>query len=384
MHDRLLKAALRERKRMKNTRWQWPRSRAGPLIASVALVCSGPADTAQPITSDGPQPSAENAAVAIVAGGCFWCMEPPFEKLDGVISVVSGYTGGDQVDPSYQQVSSGRTNYMEAVQITYDPAIIGYHQLLRVFWKGIDPTDDGGQFADRGAHYRTAIFVHNDYERQVAEASRAGLVDSGIFGNEIVTEIRPATAFYPAEGYHQDYYKKNPTHYYAYRRGSGRTGFLERTWDEQDLSATLGFVKPPDPLLKSHLDPLQFQVTQHDGTERPYANTYWDHKGEGIYVDIVSGEPLFSSADKFKSGTGWPSFTRPMDDEVLAEDVDYKIGVPRMEIRSKLADSHLGHVFSDGPAPTGLRYCMNSASLRFVSKKQMEPLGYGSWLASLE
>ncbi len=205
-------------------------------------------------------------------------MEPPFEKLDGVISVVSGYTGGDQVDPSYQQVSSGRTNYMEAVQITYDPAIIGYHQLLRVFWKGIDPTDDGGQFADRGAHYRTAIFVHNDYERQVAEASRAGLVDSGIFGNEIVTEIRPATAFYPAEGYHQDYYKKNPTHYYAYRRGSGRTGFLERTWDEQDLSATLGFVKPPDPLLKSHLDPLQFQVTQHDGTERPYANTYWDHK----------------------------------------------------------------------------------------------------------
>jgi peptide methionine sulfoxide reductase msrA/msrB len=366
---------------MKTTR-PWRRRQASLLIASLTLACSGPADTSESTRESTAQSAHENVAVAMVAGGCFWCMEPPFEKLDGVISVVSGYTGGTEVDPSYKQVSSGNTSHTEAVQITYDPAVIGYHQLLRVFWKSFDPTDAGGQFGDRGSQYRPAIFVYDDYQRQVAEVSLAALKSTGVF-DEIATQIVPSAAFYPAEGYHQDYYKKNPTHYYAYRRGSGRTEFLERTWQDVDLPPTLGFIKPAQPALQQHLDELQYQVTQHDGTERPYANSYWDHKGVGIYVDIVSGEPLFTSADKFKSGTGWPSFTQPLAEDALAEDTDYKIGVPRTEIRSKLADSHLGHVFSDGPAPTGLRYCMNSASLRFVPKKQMEPLGYGEWMASL-
>ncbi len=367
-----------------SSRWSWHHPHLSLVFAAlVAAACSGPADTAEPTSEGTARAIPKNATTAIVAGGCFWCMEPPFEDLDGVFSVVSGYTGGTEVDPTYKQVSSGGTSHLEAVQITYDPSVIGYHQLLRVFWKSFDPTDDGGQFGDRGDHYRSAIFVSNDYERQVAEASIAGLKESGIFSS-IATQIRPSTAFYPAEVYHQDYYKKNPTHYYAYRRGSGRTGFLERTWRDVDLPPTLGFVKPPEPALRETLNELQYQVTQHDGTERPFANTYWDHKGEGIYVDVISGEPLFSSADKFKSGTGWPSFTRPLGADALDEDVDYKIGVPRTEIRSKLADSHLGHVFSDGPAPTGLRYCMNSASLRFVAKTQMEPLGYGPWLASFE
>ncbi|MBT3345009.1 MAG: peptide-methionine (S)-S-oxide reductase MsrA [Gemmatimonadetes bacterium] len=369
---------------METSRWHNAHAKGSLVLAALVMACSGPADTAEPSASTAPPPNLENAATAIVAGGCFWCMEPPFEKLDGVISVVSGYTGGTEVDPTYKQVSSGRTSHVEAVKITYDPAIIGYHQLLRVAWKSMDPTDDGGQFADRGTQYRTAIFVADEHERQVAAASRQQLIDLGIFGAEIVTEIRDATPFYDAEDTHQDYYKTNPTHYYAYRRGSGRTGFLEGTWDGVDLPATMGFVKPPDVALRQHLGELQYQVTQHDGTERPYANTYWDHKGAGLYVDVVSGEPLFASTDKFKSGTGWPSFTRPVVESALQQDVDHKIGVPRTEIRSKLADSHLGHVFSDGPQPTGLRYCMNSASLRFVPKEQMQTLGYADWLSLLK
>lgn len=369
---------------MKTSRWQNSYVKGCLVLAALVVACSGPADTAVQTASPDRRPVPENAAVAYVAGGCFWCMEPPFEQLDGVISVVSGYTGGPEVDPSYNEVASGRTGHVEAVRITYDPAVIGYHQLLRVFWKSIDPTDDGGQFADRGTQYRTAIFVANDYERQVAETSRQQLTDSGIFRGSIVTEIRTAASFYEAEAYHQDYYKTNPTHYYAYRRGSGRTGFLERTWEDVDLPPTMGFVKPPDAALREQLDELQYRVTQHDGTERPFANTYWDNKGQGLYVDVVSGEPLFASTDKYKSGTGWPSFTRPLSEQVLQEDVDYKIGVPRTEIRSRMADSHLGHVFTDGPAPTGLRYCMNSAALRFVPKEQMQALGYSHWLASLE
>ena len=283
----------------------------------------------------------------------------------------------------YRLENSSTPMYVGSLQILRKPRNgLSYETLLATYWRQFDPTDDGGSFVDRGHQYTSAIFVHNTSQRRLGEASKKALGDSGRFGDDpIVTPIRDYESFTAADDYHQDFYKTHTAHYKRYRSGSGRDQFIAKVWGAQ---ASSRYSKPSDEQLRERLTRLQYEVTQEEGTERPFQNEYWDNKAAGIYVDIVSGEPLFSSADKFKSGTGWPSFTRPMDDEVLAEDVDYKIGVPRTEIRSKLADSHLGHVFSDGPAPTGLRYCMNSASLRFVSKKQMEPLGYGSWLASLE
>jgi peptide methionine sulfoxide reductase msrA/msrB len=319
-------------------------------------------------------------AKAIFAGGCFWCMEAPFEKLDGVLQVVSGYTGGPEIDPTYEEVGSGRTGHREAVQVTYDPEKMTYERLLDVFWRQIDPADAGGQFADRGTQYMTAIFVKSDDDRKMAEASRAKLERSGKFSKPIATEILPAGPFYAAEQYHQDYYIKNSDHYKRYRAGSGREAFLKRTWggEVEKMRSDKGeqWRKPGDEELRATLTPMQYNVTQHEGTEPAFRNEYWDNHEDGIYVDVVSGEPLFSSADKFDSGTGWPSFTKPIEGAGVVEKTDYKIGYPRTEVRSRMAGSHLGHVFDDGPAPSGVRYCINSAALRFVPKEKLEAEGY--------
>lgn len=168
--------------------------------------------------------------MATFAGGCFWCMEPPFKKLAGVGYVVPGYTGGAEKNPSYQEVCSGRTGHVEAVQVEYDPSKVSYEELLDIFWRNIDPTDGGGQFADRGSQYQTAVFYHNDGQKKAAERSRRALEESGKFERPIATAIREFTAFYPAEEYHQEYYKKNPTHYKMYRMGSGREGYLQKKW----------------------------------------------------------------------------------------------------------------------------------------------------------
>ncbi|MFC2011086.1 peptide-methionine (S)-S-oxide reductase MsrA [Chloroflexota bacterium] len=313
---------------------------------------------------------------ATFAGGCFWCMEPPFEMLDGVHDVISGYTGGDTENPTYGEVLSGKTGHYEAVQVKYDPERIPYEKLLEVYWRQIDPTDEGGQFADQGPQYQTAIFYHDQEQKDLAEKSKLQLEKSGKYDKPIVTQVLPYKKFYMAEDYHQDYYMENPSRYKSYKENSGREGYLKDKWPEEDNSYK-DYQKPSDEELKAVLTPLQCEVTQDNGTEPSFNNEYWNNKEDGIYVDIVSGEPLFSSIDKFQSGTGWPSFTKPLEPDNVLEIEDMSDG--RTEVRSKYADSHLGHVFDDGPEPTGKRYCMNSAALRFIPKEKLPEEGYGEY-----
>jgi peptide methionine sulfoxide reductase msrA/msrB len=351
------------------------------LAAGLTIVFSGAcgADDAGAAAASAAKP-APNTETALLAGGCFWCVESAFDGLPGVVEAISGYTGGTTPNPTYDEVGSGRTGHCEAVQVRFDPSKISYAQILDVFWRQIDPTDDGGQFADRGTQYRAAIYAGNETQRRIAEASKKALEATHWFDEPIVTKVLPAGPFYPAEEYHQDYHLKHPAEFKAYKWGSGRGPYIERVWKGKPPIAVpdaAGYTKPSDGELRRRLSPLQYEVTQHGATEPAFDNAYWNNHEPGIYVDVVSGEPLFSSIDKFDSGTGWPSFGRPLAPEHVVPSQGDPAGTFGSEVHSRDAGSHLGHMFAEDSAPTGIRYCIDSASLRFIPADRLEAEGYG-------
>lgn len=291
---------------------------------------------------------------AVFAGGCFWCVEADFEKLYGVGDVISGYAGGNTENPTYENYA--KAGHREVVKVPYDPSKISYQKLVEHLITHADASDSEGSFVDRGREYAPAIYYNNEEEMMTAGAV---IKSDQTYDEPIVIEVSPTPTFYPAEDYHQDYYKKNPTKYTYYRDRSGRNEFIKK---------------------HSGLTEIQYKVVKENGTEKPFDNEYWDNKKEGLYVDIVSGEALFSSKDKYDSGTGWPSFLKPIKEDVVTLHEDNTLFTKRTEVRSKIADSHLGHVFNDEPNG-GERWCMNSAALRFIPKEKMVEEGYGEYLS---
>lgn len=340
-----------------------------------------------------PTSVAQSSRTMLVAGGCFWCVEADLEKLPGVIEVISGYAEGSNENPTYENYA--KNGHREVVEVEYNPSQVSFEEILIYAMKHMDPTDGDGSFYDRGEYYSPAFYYENQTQKSIIDSLIAEVDEKGPYDKPLAIDVVERPKFWPAEDYHQNYYKGTLSQlkYKYYRNASGRDDFIEKYWGTDtgpNLSwrETAGaggswedFVKPSDAELKQTLTAMQYKVTQQNGTEPAFQNEYWDNKKDGIYVDVVSGEPLFSSTNKFDSGTGWPSFTRPIDYGFVTEHDDYLLLQKRTEIRSAIADSHLGHVFNDAPKELGgIRYCMNSASLRFVPKEDMEAEGYGDFL----
>lgn len=318
-------------------------------------------------------------AKAYFAGGCFWCIEADFAKYRGIKAAESGYMGQSSEQPTYQS----HEGFREAVEVVYNSAEITYADLVLYFFQHHDPTDAGGSFADRGFAYTSAIFPQSDEEEQIARSVMQGLTDKKVFPKPIVTAIEREATFWSAEDYHQDYQEKNPLQYSLYRNASGRDSFIKDIWGNSSSTKSWeNYERPSDLTLQQILTPEQYAVTQLKATEAPHTERNYDQFYEqGIYVDIVSGEPLFSSKDKYDSGSGWPSFTKPISDNFIVKAIDNSFFQARVEIKSRFSDSHLGHVFDDGPIATGgRRYCVNGASLRFIPLADMEAEGYGEYI----
>lgn len=295
------------------------------------------------------------------AGGCFWGVSEYFSRIHGVQEAIAGYANGKTEKPYYEDVCYGNTDHAEAVRVVYDPAVISLMTLTQQFFEIIDPTLIDRQGNDRGRQYRSGIYYVEESDLPEIKSIWDRVQES--YSIPLRTELMPIKNFYPAEEHHQDYLKKNPG------------GYCHINLRDVEI-----YPKPPEEELKSRLTEEQYQVTQNSATERPFSGQYWDGKEPGLYVDIVTGEPLFFSQDKFDSGCGWPSFTKPADDAAVVEHTDQSHGMMRTEVRSRSGDSHLGHVFPDGPREKGgLRYCINSAALRFIPFQDMEKEGYGEY-----
>lgn len=317
----------------------------------------------------------KNLAEIYLAGGCFWGTEHFLKQIRGVIETQVGFANGSTLCPSYEDVCRNGTGHAETVRVVYDKAVAPLWFILDLFFKTIDPTSMNRQGGDVGVQYRTGIYYTDNADLTVIKGSVAQLEKRLETAASI--EVLPLENFYPAEDYHQAYLDNNPSGYCHIN-----SALFELAKNAKPVPR---FSKPDDATLKATLTPLQYEVTQNAATESPFANEYWDKFEDGIYVDITTGEPLFVSTDKFESGCGWPSFSRPIDSALLDERADKTHGMVRTEVKSASGSAHLGHVFEDGPRESGgLRYCINSASLKFVPQIRMEAEGYGAWTYLLE
>ncbi|HDL6004505.1 TPA: peptide-methionine (R)-S-oxide reductase MsrB, partial [Mannheimia haemolytica] len=306
----------------------------------------------------------ENLQDIYLAGGCFWGIEAYMEKIYGVKEATSGYANGKTEQTAYRII--GQTDHAETVHVTYDANKISLEKLLQYYFKVIDPTSKNKQGNDIGRQYRTGIYYQNEQDKQIIlkeiQAQQAK------YKQKIQVQVEPLKHYILAEEYHQDYLKKNPNGYCHIDLNQANSIII----DPKD------YPKPSDATLKMKLTPLQYSVTQRKNTERSFSNEYWDNTAPGIYVDITTGVPLFSSLDKYDSGCGWPSFTKPIINEVVNYTEDNSFNMTRTEVLSRSGNAHLGHVFTDGPKDKGgLRYCINSASIKFIPLEQMEKEGYG-------
>jgi peptide methionine sulfoxide reductase msrA/msrB len=351
------------------------------VAASLGIVPTGNGGEDGKAEGRPPAPKADPAGLRTIcfAGGCFWGVEEYFSRVPGVRDVISGYANGKTAHPTYREVCSGGTGHAETVQVRYDPGIVSLKTLAEQFFKIIDPLSVNRQGNDVGSQYRTGMYYTREDDRKILEAVMDGVRKT--YSSPLAVELLPLSRFYPAEEDHQDYLGKNPGGYCHISFESLKDIRTER----EDALDPDKYARPPDAELKKTLSPEEYAVTREAETERPFSGRFWNHDEPGIYVDIVTGEPLFSSADKFDSGCGWPSFTKPLDPAVVRKREDNSLGMKRLEIRSRVGDSHLGHVFEDGPADKGgLRYCINSAAMRFIPYDDMERLGYGGLKAAVK
>ena len=322
----------------------------------------------------------KNQSEIYFAGGCFWGTEHFLKQIRGVEQTQVGYANGHVKNPTYEQVCQDNTGFAETVKVVYDPQVVKLNLLIDLFFKTIDPTSMNRQGNDRGSQYRTGIYYTDPALLPDIKADVAAQAVN--YSKPLVVEIEPLTSFYPAEAYHQDYLDKNPGGYCHIN--PALFDLAKKANAPSATAADKTYQKPDDATLSSKLPAEQYAVTQKNATEPAFHNEYWNEKREGIYVDVTTGEPLFISIDKFDSGCGWPSFSKPIEKSLVKEKRDTSHGMERIEIRSTTGDAHLGHVFNDGPTDKGgLRYCINSASLRFIPKEQMKEAGYGDYLKLL-